>query len=306
MSVRTIHSKNLRWVDITNPSGSEINWLKQNFKFEEEHYQSIRERQQRPHIDQGDKYNFIVLMFPVYHEETQEILPGEVDFFIGDDFLVTVHYKEIYTMEKLFSETRDDVLVKKENMSQGSGFLLYKVLELLFRRSYPILDFMSHDVEQIEKKIFHDSDANMLSQITLMKKNIIEFRKMMKTHRFVLEQLPLKKDPYLRFPESPAHYQDLFEYSHNIWDILDALKETVETLQDTSLTLATHRLNEITRIFTILSVIVIPATLIAFWFGVGNDHIPFGSHPFGFWIIGGLMILASFSLLLIAKFKKWF
>ncbi len=306
MRIQTIHTKNLRWIDIVNPEAEEIKWLKNNFNFLGLHFQALAEHQQRPHIDHGEGYDFLVLLFPVYNRQTQEIVPGEVDFFVGEGFLITAHYGQIHTHDELFKQTKNSSRMRGEYMQKGSGFLLYKILEGLFRRSYPILDHMNEDINEIESKIFHARELNMLSKITLMKKNIIEFRKMMKTHRSVLEKLPRRRVDYLNFAQSKIYYRDLLEYSQNIWDILEALKETADTLHETSQSLATHRLNEMTRRISIFSAIVIPATLVAFLFGVGVEGIPLRHNPYGFWIVGGFMVLASLVLLLIFKTRKWF
>ncbi len=306
MHIQIVHTKNLRWIDIVNPETEDIKWLRNNFNFLELHFQAVAEQQQRPHIDHGEGYDFLVLLFPVYNRATQEIVPGEVDFFVGEGFLITVHYGQIHSHKNLFEQTKKNTKAREEYMQKGSGFLLYKVLESLFRRSYPILDHMSEDINEIEQKIFHEQELDMLSKIMLMKKNIIEFRKMMKTHKSVLEKLPRRKVPYLNFSQSKIYYRDLSEYSQNIWDVLEALKETADTLHETSGSLATRRLNEMTRRISIFSTILLPATLVAFLFGIGVEFIPLRYHPFGFWIIAGLMTLASLLLFLIFKNKRWF
>lgn len=291
---------------MVNPGPRELLWLRKNFKFHDLHFQAIAENQQRAHMDQGEGYHMMVLLFPVYNRETKEIVPGEVDFFVGDKFFLTIHYGDIHTLNALFQKTKNEAETRNLLMQKDSGYLLYKVLEGLFRRSYPILDHMSTDINAIEKKIFHQMDINMLSQIALMKKNIIEFRKMMKTHRAVLEKLPSEKTPYLTFPQSRTYYRDLLEYSQNIWDILEALKETTETLGETNQSLATHRLNEITKLLSVLSAILLPATLVAFLFGVSVEQVPFRSHPNGFWLVGSIMAVSSLVMFAIFKHKKWF
>lgn len=306
MNIQIIHTKNLRWVDIINPSNQEIQWLRDNFQFHELHLEAVAEHQQRPSIDHTDGYDFIVLLFPVYQRNTQEIIPGEVDFLVGDGFLITIHYGQINTLKILYDKIKGNQQIRATYSEKGTGFLLYKVLESLFRRSYPILDHINKDVGELEIKIFHGADFNLLSKIALMKKNIIEFRKMMKTHHSVLEKLPKYKDSYVTFPQSKIYYKDLQEYSANIWDILEALKETIDTLAETSQSLTAHRLNEITKRLSIFSAILLPATLIAFLFGIGIESLPFRHHPYGFWIVVGLMALTSISLLAIFKKKKWF
>ncbi|MBI4050031.1 MAG: magnesium transporter CorA family protein [Candidatus Doudnabacteria bacterium] len=304
--IQTIHTKNLRWIDITDPGDEELSWLRNNFRFHDHHFTAVASRQFRPHIDQGPGYDFIVLLFPVYDKIRQEITSGEVDFLIGDNFLITVHYGQIHALKELFAQLKSGEQYRQAHLYQGSGFLLYKLLHNLLERSYPILDHMTADVENLEKNIFDNLEVSMLSQIALMKKNIIEFRKMMKTHSFILEKLPKRKADYLNFHGSREQYQNLLEYSRNIWDILDALKETTEGLADTNQALATHRLNQITKYISIFSAITLPATLVAFLFGIGVEGIPFRHNPYGFWIVAGIMSTLSVSILLIFKKKRWF
>jgi len=306
VNIKTIFTKNLRWIDIVNPGSEEIEWLRTNFRFHNLHFQAVAEAQHRTHIDEGDGYDFIVLLFPVYDRAAQEIIPGEVDFFVGRDFLITVHYNQIHTLKTFFNETRNSTDLRAARMQKGSGYLLYKTLDSLFRRSYPILDHISEDITEIESGIFHKTGVDLLSKIALMKKNIIEFRKMMKTHHYVLAKLPKRTASYLNFPQSKLYYRDLLEYFENIWDILEALKETADTLADTNQSLVAHRLNQLTRNISIMSAIVLPATLVAFIFAVEIPGRPFHDSPIGFWIVAGLMTLASLLMLWLFKHKKWF
>lgn len=306
MRIQTIHTKNLRWIDVTDPGDEELKWLRNNFRFHDQHFAAIATRQVRPHIDQGLTYDFIVLLFPVYDKTRQEIAASEVDFIVGENFLITVHYGQIHTLQELFAQVKNNEQQRQDHLYQSSGFLLYKLLQNLLRRSYPILDHMTGDIDALEKKIFDNFEVGLLSQIALMKKNIIEFRKMMKTHSFVLEKLPRRKTGYLNFHASREHYKNLLEYSQNIWDILDALKETTEGLQDTNQALAAHRLSQITKMLSIFSAVALPATLVAFLFGIGVEGIPFRHNPYGFWIVAGIMSGLSVTILLIFKSKKWF
>lgn len=306
MRVQTIHTKNLRWIDIINPGVDELVWLKSNFQFHDLHYEALSQNQQRPRIDQGEGYDFVVLLFPVYDPATQEIVTGEVDFFVGDRFVITAHYEQIHTLKTLFNQTRNSSDTRNAMMQKGSGFLLYKIMESLFRRSYPILDHIGEDITALERGIFHETGVDMLSKIALMKKNIIEFRKMMKTHRTVLEKLSKRNADYLNFPQSKLYYRDLLEYYVNTWDILEAFKETSEALADTNQSLVSHRLNQLTHIISIMSAIMLPATLVAFIFAVEIPGRPFHDHPFGFWIVIGLMALSSLLMLWLFKYKKWF
>ena len=293
-------------MDAVNPGKEEMEWIRKNFKFHPLHFNALAEHQQRPHIDHGAGYDFLVLLFPVYNPETREIIPGEVDLIVGGGFLMTAHYGEIFTLKQLFGQVKEESGLRDMFMQKGSGFLLYKVLEALLRRSYPILDHMNEDIVRVENKIFNSQGADLVSKTALMKKNIIEFRKMMKTHKYVLEHLPRSKSSYLVFAQSKTYYRDLLDYSQNIWDILEALKETADTLADTNQSLGAARLNQITKLISITSAIILPATFIAFIFGMTVENVPFRHHPNGFWIVISIMALASLLTLFFFKKKKWF
>lgn len=306
MSLKIIHSKNIKWVDIVNPGPEEINFLKKNFKFHPLDYDDILAISQHTKMESRDGYHLLVLLFPVFNERTREINPSEVDFFVGKDFMVTIHDGHMHTMNKIVSDTHADDFLRNQHMGKTPGLLLYHVLESLFKRSFPILDHISKDMNQIEKNIFNNLSLKMLEQISLMKRNIIDFRRIMKTHHLVIKRLIGKKDAYLLFPESKRYYTNLLEHSENIWDILAIQKETIEALQDANQSLATNNLNQITKVITLFSAVFLPATMVMLLFAVDAKDMPLAEDPHGFWKI--LLIGAASSCLALIYFKsrKWF
>jgi magnesium transporter len=306
MSLKIIHTKNLRWIDIINPGKEEIDYLKKNFDFHPLDYEDIIGNSEHTKIETHKDYNLIVLLFPVYNRETKEIHPGEVDFFVGKDYVITIHDGAMYTLIKLVNSAHTELASRQEFMSKNSGYLLYQILESLFRRSFPLLDHISKDMTEIERNVFKDLSLKMLEKISLMKRNIIDFRRIMKTHHLVIRRLIGKKDSYLIFPDSKSYYTNLLEHSENIWDILAIQKETIEALQDASTSLATNRLNQTTKIVTILSALFLPATFVVFMFGLKIKDLPFENNPHGFAIVMGISALSSIAMYLFFKKKKWF
>lgn len=306
MSLKVIHSKNLRWVDVINPQEPEIDFLKKNFQLHPLIYQDILLPSQHTKIETLGDYTLVVLIFPVYNRKTREIVPGEVDFIIGQDYLITIHDGAMYTLVKTVNNVHAQEDARREYMGKNAGYLLYQVLESLFKRSFPILDHINKDMTDIEKNIFNDMSLGMLEQISLMKRNIIDFRRIMKTHHLIIKRLGVKKENYLVFQQSRAYYADLMEQAENIWDILSIQKETVEALQDANTSLATNRLNQTTKIVTILSAIFLPATFVMFLFGLSVKDLPLANTPHAFWIILGIGAAGSLSLFGYFRAKKWF
>ncbi len=306
MSLKIIHTKNLRWIDIINPGADEIKYLKDNFNFHPLDFEDIIGTAQRPKIEDRDNYQFIVMQFPVYNRAAGLIVPGEVDFFVGKDFVVTIHDGSMHTMLHIVSNVHSKDLVRQEFMSKNSGYLLFKILESLFRRSFPMLDHISKDMNTIEKEIFDNLSLKMLEKISLMKRNIIDFRKIMKTHHLIVKRLINRKESYMIFAESKNYYINLLEHAENIWDILAIQKETIDALQEANQSLASNHLNEISKIIAIFSAVFLPASLILCIFGLSVEDLPFKNSPHGFWII---LFIAGLSSLLAYRYfkrKKWF
>lgn len=306
MNLKAIHTKNLRWIDCINPGDAELKFLKENFNFHPLDFQDITSTSQHPKIEVRDDYHFVVLLFPVFNKATREIRPSEVDILVGKDYLVTIHDGSMYTLLSMVQNVSEHDSMRVQYMGKNSGFLLFQVLEALFRRSFPILDHINKDMSEIEDTIFKDLSLNMLEKISIMKRNIIDFRRIMKTHHLVLKKLMNTKEPYMAFHDSKSYYSRLLEHSENIWDILAIQKETIDALHDANQSLATNHLNEITRVITILSALFLPATLIIFIFQLNLPGHPFSQTPNGFWIAVALSIISSIVMLAYFRRKKWF
>jgi len=110
----------------------------------------------------------------------------------------------------------------------------------------------------------------------------------------------------LSFTDSKNYYNNLLEHSENIWDILAIQKETIEALQDANVSLANNRLNQTTKIVTVLSALFLPATFVIFVFSMHAKGLPFETNPRGAWMIVIISILSSTLMFLFFKAKKWF
>ncbi|MBX4186847.1 MAG: hypothetical protein KW802_01125 [Candidatus Doudnabacteria bacterium] len=261
MSLKIIHTKNLRWVDIVNPDDSDLVYLKENFRFHPLDFDDVVTPSIRTKIDEYDDYYFIILLFPYFHRDLKEIKPAEVDFFVGKDFVITIHDGTLKTLNNTVHNVHqyDDTRIKI--MTQGPGFLLFSILEVLFKRSGPILDKINQQIMQSGHDVFQ-LDIKTLEKLSELKKNIIIYRRIMKMHKFILSKLEHSKKDFLQFRDSRVYFQGLIEYAENIWDVLASDKESVESFEDTNQSLATHKINDILQLLTVLSVLVSIITMI--------------------------------------------
>jgi len=309
MSLKIIHTKNLKWIDIVNPEEKDLNYLKEHFQFHPLDFEDVVTPATRTKIDEYENYHFIILLFPQMSNETGQIKPAEVDFFIGKDFLVTVHDGSMRTLNNLVHTVHQYDSSRQEHMSGNSGYLLFTILEILFKRSSPLLDKINHHLLEAGSNVFQ-ADTPTLEKLSALKKNIILYRRIVRMHRLVLTKLARSKKDYLQFKDSRADFQDLIEYAENIWDILASDKESVESFEGTNQSLGTHRINEILQVLTVVSVVVSILTLITdvlIFFERTNLEKNYGlsSDLRLFIFIATILAVVSAVLLTFFKKRKW-
>ncbi|MFL5908270.1 MAG: CorA family divalent cation transporter, partial [Solirubrobacterales bacterium] len=152
--VEEIAAEGLRWVKIDQPGPLEQAWLEENFDFHALDYEDVLSRNQRPKIDVYDDYLFIVLHFPVFDKQVGRLNTGELDIFVGPDFLITIPNVPLQPVEYLFERCRTNEEERERHFSQGAGYLLYRIIDSCVDASFPMLRKMGNKLERIEEDIF--------------------------------------------------------------------------------------------------------------------------------------------------------
>ena len=302
---RTTNDK-LVWLNINNTGKDEIEFLrkKYNFKLSQLQASLAKATAQRPMVEQGDSYLFIILHFPIFKEGS--IVPAEIEFFIGHGYLITIHNNNIPTLNEFFNVCKKGGDSTLAYQYESSAVLLYEILKKLLLNCYSLLDKNSIRINDAEEIIFAQMQKRAVSSILSLRHNIINFRKIMQNHRNIIRKLTQMKSSIILSQQIKAYYNKLIDHSKNIWEILEIQKEMIEVLNNTNESLMNYRLSNIMKTLTIFSVIVFPLSLLAAIFGMNvEDGMPFLGVKNGFWIIVAIMIVGCFFMLLFFEKKKW-
>ncbi len=206
-------------------------------------------------------------------------------------------------MTRLFRRCEEDEVFRESLFTKGSGRLLYEVLDDLYDYCFPILDKIAHKLDTIEDDIDELRSEEIVSDISKAKQEIISYRKIVKPQRPALRLLERHIERFL--PENlELYFDDLVDASERIWDQLDNFKEVVEALEDTNESVISHRQNDVLRILTVFSVVLLPLTLISGIFGMNVLFPGEGTHE-AFWVIVGLMIAVIVAMVGFFKYKRW-
>src|SRR3954453_3588807 len=279
----------LRWINILRPRAADQAWLEERYEFHPLDYEDVLSRNQRPKVDEYDDYQFIVLHFPRYDKTVGRLNAAEVDIFVGPDYLITLPNEPLQPLEYLFERCRTNEELREELFSKGPGYLLYKIVDDLVDASFPMLRKIGNKLERIEEEIFEGNSAEVVRDISNVKQEILNFRKVVRPQRSAFTDLERNKARYIA-EDLDIYFEDINDASERVWDMLENYKEVVEGLESTNESAIAHRTNENFRVLTAISVIVLPLTLIASIWGM-NVGVP-GEHSIeAFGVIIAIMVV---------------
>jgi len=295
-----LEAAGLRWIHIESPRSADRAWLEDQFDFHPLDYEDVYSRNQRPKLDQYDDYVFIVLHFPLFDKVSGRILTAELDLFMGPDYLITLPNVPLPPLSAMFERYREKVDLREDTFAKGSGYLLYKIVDAAVDASFPMLRKMGIKLEGIEDDIFEGRSSEIIQDISEVKQEIINFRKIVRPQRAVLLDLERTKQRYLQ-EELEIYFDDISDAAERIWDTLENYKEVVEGLESTNEAVLSHRLNDSLRVLTAASVVLLPLTLIASIFGM-NVPVPGEGQPYAFLEV--MLLMGALLAVLVAYFRR--
>ena len=188
-NVEQIETAGLRWINIERPGALERAWLEEHFDFHALDLEDVLSRNQRPKIDEYPEYLFIVLHFPVFDRAVGRLNAGELDIFVGPDYLVTIPNQPFQPVQYLFERCRQKEELREQHFAKGPGFLLYRVVDDSFDYCFPMLRKIGNKLDALEDEIFSGRSEEVVRDISNAKQEIINFRKVIRPQRSVLRDL---------------------------------------------------------------------------------------------------------------------
>jgi magnesium transporter len=302
--IEVVSHNDLRWLHIDQPTPLERAWLAEHFDFHPLDLEDVMSRNQRPKLDEYPDYLFIVLHFPVFDKQVGRLNAGELDLFVGPDYVITLPNQALQPIEYLFERCRTNADIREQYFSKSPGYLLYHIVDQSFDYCFPMLRKIGNKLEQLEDDIFRGRSEEVVRDISNVKQEIINFRKIIRPQRTVLRDLERTKQRYLTEEELEIYFDDIVDASERIWDMLENYKEVVEALEDTNESVLTHRVNDVLRVLTAFSVVILPLTFLASLWGM-NVGVPGEGDIAAFWAIVGAMLALLVGMVAFFRHRGW-
>ena len=304
MTARTITHDNLTWIDIVHPSAADVEALHRRFPhFHPLNLEDIRSRIERPKLDQDDAYLFLVMHFPLWDARDELSRPSEVDFFLGPDYVVTVHDGALKPLTSAFDACQIDENERNGLLGRGANYALHTLIDRLVDYVFPILNKVDGRVHAIEDALFESDARRVIQEIALLRRDIISLRRIVRGQIPIVQQLEACDHPILH-EHMEEYFGDIVDHLFKLRDIADENFEIINSFADTADTLASYRINEVMRILTVISVIMLPLTLISSIYGM-NIVLPFADNPHAFIITAGIMLVIALLMLTLFRRRHW-
>lgn len=303
MAIQKIEHKGITWLDIPQPTVMDIEYLRQNFPFHPLDIEDLLGNLQRPKLDEYDDYLFLVLHMPVFDKQRRVTSASELNLFVGPDYLVSLHKGELWPLSKLFEAVQSSDRLKEENLGNGPGYLLYRLVDKLVDSCFPLTYKIERNVAEVEAKIFESRVRETVFDLSVIRRDIIAFRRIIKPQIAVISRLEYIKSRLI--PEDlDIYFSDISDHLGKIWDSLEDQKTIIESLNDTHTSLTSYQTSEIMKVLTIISVLMMPLTLISGIYGM-NIELPLAHSHSAFGLVVGFMSSVAIGMLAVFKYNRW-
>lgn len=299
MKIPTVSYRNTKWVSIKSPTHDHIEWLGQNFPFHPLDLEDSLSRVQRPRIDSYLNYLSLVLQFPAVEEE--RLVASELNAFIGPDYLVTLHNERLDLVDELFRKCARSKQETAYYLKLGPARLLYTIVDRLVDSCFPILEKMGQDIEEIDKQLLTMTQRGVVEKISVIRRNAVIFATMIKPQIAIFSEIEKGERKFLNH-ELKTYWGHVLDQLHKIWDRLEDYRELIEGLAATNESLLSFRTNEIIKVLTVFSVVLLPLTLLSGIYGMNLAYLPLARHPAALVVIVAIML--SLAVLMLSYFKK--
>ena len=294
----------LQWIHIQNPTDENLEKLQETYHFHPLDIEDCRSYTQRPKIDVYDDYYFLILHFPHFDNQKRYVKAKEVKIFWGCDYLITIGQSH-WVVEDLFNYYKRNPSALDDLVSTSSDAMLYSILNRLMNESFLLVNQVGQEIDELNRDLFEEKAEKTIEKISVLRKNIIQLNTTFKPQLRVFHKFESGDIKGFEQREDMEDYWgNLLDLYQKMWDMIEDFEELISSLATTFDSVQSHRTNEIMRVLTIISTIVLPLTFITGLYGM-NVRLPWGEAPSAFVVIVLFCVVIAALLIFFFNRKKW-
>ncbi|PLW96925.1 MAG: hypothetical protein C0593_09985 [Marinilabiliales bacterium] len=300
--IDTIKFGTLKWHHIFQPSDDDLQHLLDDFHFHPLDIEDCKSYNQRPKIDIYDDYYFLILHFPYFDRQNKFLKTREVKIFWGDDYVISIG-KSHWVVRDLFQQAKHADENDEKFQLASSDQLLYIILEKLMIETIKLVRQIGSEVDRINRELFSQKSERIIEGTSIVRKNIILLNTIFKPqlrlfHKFESGEIEGYAD------NMEDYWGNILDYYQKMWDMTEDYAELIDGLSMTFDSLQANKTNEIMKILTLVSTVLLPLTFITGLYGM-NIGLPLESNPNAFFVVLGAMIIIVGAMIIYFKRKHW-
>jgi magnesium transporter len=291
----------LKWLHIPYPNDKNIEYLRENYDFHPLDLEDCQSKVQRPKIDIYDDYRFLILHFPYFDKAMKFVKTKEVKIFWGEHFIITLGSH--WVIRTLFDKTQKEADIDIDELPNTSDVLLYSILDNLMKESFKLMKLIEDNLDHISLEMFDKKAEKTIERISVTRKNLILLNTAFKPQLRLFQKV--ESGVIKGFtPDMEDYWGNNLDSYQKMWDSIEDYQELIQGFSLTFDSLQANRTNEIMKVLTTISTILLPLTFITGLYGMNVD-LPLQENTTAFLIIVGTMILIVISLLFYFKKRRW-
>lgn len=294
--------KGLTWIDLESPTEEEVAHVSEEYAIpatvgEDLYFSTVQSK-----IDLYPTFIYLTLHFPQVSHLTNKSIEHEIDFIIGDKFIITTHYEFVESLHEFTKTFEVDAILEKKMETDHAGVLFYHLIRALYTHTRYQLHEVNLQLKEAEAKIFEGAENKMVATISNINRTLLDFRQALRFHKEVLNSFEIAAKQF--FGDKFGYYISsmISEYTKTR-TMLDDHKDILDDLRETNDSLLASKTTEIMRVLTVVTFLTTPAIVIANIFVM--KHSFFANSTADFYIV--LLGVVAFSILIFIyfKLKKW-
>jgi len=290
------------WVDMETPTAADEQVLLDVFNFHPLTVEDCRENRHYPKIEEFEGYIYFIV-----HGVTADTSPDrfntiELDGFLGHNYVITYHHE----MFRSINNVKQLLHTTPVACQRGPAFLLHQILDQVVDFYSPVLDDFDERIDRLEENIFTlKSPSNeILSEIMDLKRSVLRLRRISGKQMDILHRM--SRGEFSLIPDDMRpFYRDVYDHLVRVVDLSENYRDLISGSLEAYLSVVSNRLNEIMKVLTIFSVIMLPLTFIAGIYGMNFDNMPELHSRYGYYTVWIIMIAVAVGMLLFFKRRGW-
>ncbi|MEK4700018.1 magnesium/cobalt transporter CorA [Solibacillus sp. FSL R7-0668] len=286
------------WVDFNQPTDEEIRHLADTFNFHPLAIEDCIHRLQRPKFDYYEGFTFFVTH--LVREENKEIIKEELNFFVGEDFIVTFHHTPSQEVYQVWER-----VLQKNIEKWDPYYVFYRTLDKIVDNYFPIIYKIEDDLNKIEDNMHHKSMNLLMNELFDIRHMLLNLMHTVNPMRDVLYRI-LNSHRLSKITERREYFSDIYDHLLKLSDSIMSDRELTADIRDSYLSLNSHQTNNVMKVLTIITSIFAPLTFIAGIYGMNFEHMPELTWKYGYILTLGFMGIMGVSMFIWFMRRGWF